>query len=422
MKYYSLLLFLTLLQNNFISQVSNNFLPYFKDKKWGYCNEDLKSIIEPQFDNAYPFYNNIGLVERIRIDTFWTNKLYNEYFTYSTPLKGLINSKGEFIIKPLAGLIELYPNNIIIKYCNFSWYGHDEIDKNGNNTGKFIYTKDFVIDSSKVINYAGEAIIPAKEGYYTYMAENIIKHEKSKIQDETEYNVQYYYNGIPFWTSSFNFKISQISCNKRCCYYQNDTSTTIINFKGEKIALFNTAYTVLDDKRQLINSNNTYYLINQKGDTLEHALWQTSFNNFNAILEKVIAEEWRETILPNYRFGEFSVLNHKLHSKWILCKSNLKPEEKYLVDRNNPNNKIGPFESITSFYKGYALIKAGNFIKQVNEEGALTDLKIASKNICLTEETNELTTEVSPYYIKIKDNNLDKYYYMRVDGKIYVIN
>lgn len=419
-----LFLFLIALQNYLNAQVKDNLVPFFKLGKWGYCNDELKQIIEPKFDNAYPFYNKIGHVEMFKVDTFWTNKFYNEYFTYTKTFNILINSNGEQILKPFEGFVEMYPNFIIIRFCSFFWDGSSEYDEMGNSTGKLVYRKSFFNDSSIVLKYNGETLLPRRAGYYTYMNEDVVCFNRTNIGDANDYIVEYFYKDTRFWQSSLQFKVPEIYCNNECCYHQNDSSTTIINYKGEVIAHFYSKHTVLNENRQLIDNTDSYYLLNNKGDTLEHStFWQTSFSNYNEILSKIENEKWRAQLLPYYRFEEFQIINDKIHSKWMLCKKD-SSINKYLINKINTTRKIGPFESITSFYNGFAFVKNNNeYISQLNEKGEFTDLKIDLKNVLLKNE-KLITTDINPYFIKIKENKMKEntYYYMRVDGKKYVIN
>ena len=52
-----------------------------QNKLWGFVNTDLKTVINPQFENAMPFNEGLACVE--------TNKKW-----------GFINIKGEFVIRP----------------------------------------------------------------------------------------------------------------------------------------------------------------------------------------------------------------------------------------------------------------------------------------------------------------------------------
>jgi hypothetical protein len=421
-----LFLVLIALQNNLNAQGKDNLVPFYKLGKWGYCNDELKQIIEPKFDNAYPFYNNLGHVEMFKVDTFWTNKFYNQYFTYTKTFNTLINSKGEQILKPFEGFVEMYSNCIIIRYCFFFFESTRELDKKGNYTGNINYWKNHIIDSSIVIKYNGETLLPMRIGEYTYVKEDVLRYEPIvAIGDATDYNVEYFYKDTRFWQSSLLFKVPQIICNNDCCYYQDDSSTTIINYKGEVIARFNSKHKVLNDKIQFINNIDSYYLLNNKGDTLEHStFWEPSFSNYNAIIRKIENEWWRAPLLPFYRFEEYYVLNNKFHLSWLLCKTNSNLSNIYLINRSNTFLKIGPFETITSFYNGFAFVKYNNeYIRQLNEKGEFTDLKIDLKNVLLENE-KLITTDINPYYIKIKEKKMNEntYYYLRVDGKKYVIN
>lgn len=421
------------------SQINNNLIPFYKDNKWGYCDENLNIVIDKQFDKAKPFFKGIAQVNFMEVDTFYTSlsvvngEVSSEYILYNKVTSALINTQNEFIAKPFIGEIEMYSDFIICKYGDLIWNAQPTFDEEGNETEiQYVYAME--IDSSIVFNYRGEIILPKRPGIYSKMTENVIFYRNKNYYESEDLITEYFYNSKLFWVSSTKKNKPEIYCNEMCCWSEIETSITSIDFNGVKKQIFNiepgSRGRLLDENRLLENNTDFYYIFNSKGDTLERGLfWHSSFKAYNEIVHKIESERWRAPLLGAYRFEDrYYIEDIQNESKWFTCITFTDNDHysKFLINKTNTSLKLGPFDRITPFYKGFAFVQIeynNENLSQINENGDYTGININIEDIEFTEFPIEDEFDISPYHILIneKNNDINNYYYMRLDGKKYII-
>lgn len=127
-------------QQSFSQEIT---IPYRDGKKWGFCNEEAKIIIAPQFD-SYEFENSYS-------------STYNYIFTKKNNLKGLVIN-GKEILKPIYTEIYEYENLFSIK-----------TDENGGSEDQILPNGKSVFDK-KYAKISGSGRIGGS--YYLYILLN----------------------------------------------------------------------------------------------------------------------------------------------------------------------------------------------------------------------------------------------------------
>jgi hypothetical protein len=407
----------------FIGAQNNEILiPFYKDNKWGYCDENMNVKINPTYSYAEPFYNGVGLVQFKSVDTNWTDYPGGSYVLYDNITNALINEKNELLIKPFIGSIEFHREYFICRYGQIIWTQ----DYNPDN-GESLYFFVVETDSGMVMKYSGDTLIPARNGEFYNITEHILKWEKRNRDDENEPNTEYFYDGKLFWVSSADKEILQLeNCNDECCWFFEDTITVAVNFNGNKTQKFNHRLPLLDEQRQFDNYTDVYRIYNSNGDTVERGgLWLPSFENYQQLVNEAEKEKWRKALLESYKFENFYILSNQKNSKYIVAREGGEYDNNiYLINKTNTFQKYGPFKFISSFYNGFAIVMCYNdVLRQINEKGEFTDLKIDLSNVFYETFIMEdpLLYSKILFLINEKQNNKDNFYYMRVDGKKYII-
>ncbi len=116
-----------------ISALAQELIPIKENNKWGYINLQSEKIIQPQFDQAQPFENNLAVVRIstkcgvinskgitvIPIEESEINIIHKKYISYrKDTLWGIYSSDGKLISTPKYTSIELLNDNFLLLSIN----------------------------------------------------------------------------------------------------------------------------------------------------------------------------------------------------------------------------------------------------------------------------------------------------------------
>lgn len=237
------------------SSNSGNLYPIQDGSKWGYVNEKGKMVIEPEYDSAYGFYEELAAVVK-------DNKM------------GYINNKGEYVIEPQFELPPesraydfFYSSNFkdgIARVYTGSINSCIYIDK----TGKNIFDKTFYQCGS--FNNGVASVMP-EYGETIYIDKNGNEVEKPEKND-------FGIRTVTKWIG-----------NEQKEYYEKENGEKLIDTMFDKANDFNSlgyAIVTLNGEDGVIDTTGNYVIELGKYDYFDFDL-----NNSNAIISEKKASD-----------------------------------------------------------------------------------------------------------------------------------
>ncbi|MCX7820467.1 MAG: WG repeat-containing protein [Brevinematales bacterium] len=246
-------------------------IPYKKSKKWGFCDKNKKIVIVPQYNFAYPFYEDVTLVE---ISNKWklidqegneiTQLKYDLAFFFSEGLApvrkddkwGFINTSGVEVIPLKYDYARVFSEGLAAVCISNKW-GY--INKKGEEVIPFIYEKtyNFYEGFGRVIYDGRNYYVDHKNKLYNYNNISSITYDVlflfSEKDGETGFYgksklIRGYENALPFFDG-----LAPVSKNKKWGYI-NKEGNLVIPIK------YDSAWQFFDGLALVFLSNKGFYI------------------------------------------------------------------------------------------------------------------------------------------------------------------
>ncbi|HRP03215.1 MAG TPA: WG repeat-containing protein [Candidatus Kapabacteria bacterium] len=239
-----------ILYNN--SNLNKDIAIIVSHKKVGYINDDGSILIEPKYDFAFHFQNNIGIV---KVGNYW----------------GIINFKGEYIIKPKFESIfndntvtvekENDIKDIAIFQSKVEYFGRNYINHG------FIYVKKN--NKWGVIDTNGKEIIKPKfiDGFSFFGNYGFIIKSDTIDEDSADHKTE-----VIDKNGNVKFKTKFNQCrfmSDTLFWFIKDNNFGIMHYSGKIIWEMEGIFVTAIEKGAIIKINGNYCIINSEGNFIE---------------------------------------------------------------------------------------------------------------------------------------------------------